>query len=72
MDARGACLSHEGVDNKRGIAAQSKAAEQKILTDLKKANTQQGVAKANDPELPELDTDLEGSGELPGAQCWEA
>ena len=37
MDARGACLSHEGVDNKRGVAAQSKAAEQKILTDLKKA-----------------------------------
>ena len=47
---------------------QSKAAKQESLTDFKKVNTQR---IANDPELPELDIDLEGSSELFGAQCWE-
>ena len=64
---RGSCLSHEGVDNKKAVA-QSKAAKQESLTDFKKVNTQR---VANDPELPELDIDLEGSGELLEAQCWE-
>ena len=61
-------MSHEGVDNKKRVAVQSKAAEHKSLTDFKKVNTQR---VANDPKLPELDTDLEGNGELLGAQCWE-
>ena len=70
LKARGTCLSHEGVDSKKVVAVQSKAAEHESLTDFIKVNTQR-VAKANDPELPELDSDLDGSGELLGAQCWE-
>ena len=68
LKTRGACLSHEGVDNRKGAAAQSKAAKQESLTDFKKVNTKR---VANDSELPELDIDLEGSGELLGAQFWE-
>ena len=45
---------------------QSKAAKQESLTNFKKVNTQR---IANDPELPELDIDLEGSGELLGANA---
>ena len=29
-------MSHEGVDNKKGVVVQSKAAEHKSLTDFKK------------------------------------
>ena len=68
LKTRGTCLAHEGVSNKKGVVAQSKAAKQESLTDFKTVNAQR---VANDPELPELDIDPESSGELLGAQCWE-
>ena len=70
LEAKGASPSPEGVDNTKGLAALSKAAEQEGITDFKEVNTL-GVAIASNPELPELDTDPEGSGELLGVQCWE-
>ena len=71
LEAKGASLSPEGVDNTKEVATLSKAAEQEGIMDFKEINTR-GIAIANNPELPELDTDPEGSGELLGIQCWEA
>ena len=40
LKTRGACVAHEGVDNKKEVAAQGEAAKQESLTDFKKMNTQ--------------------------------